>query len=174
VNLRVKASDFAHWDVTRGKWVIEKSAQELLAGSSSEDIRATGAVNVQGETIPARTLATDTRAIDFDDYNAVKLLPETKLAGDAVGVTGTSWLKYADAALSGKAFAAKVASTGTGEIKVHLDSPTGPVVSTVAVPNTGDVYTYQSVTAPITGATGKHDVYLTFTGDFKISTFSVK
>ncbi|GAA3217710.1 glycoside hydrolase family 3 protein [Actinocorallia longicatena] len=174
VNLRVKASDFAHWDVTRGRWVVERSVQDLMAGSSSGDIRATGTVAVQGETIPARNLATATRAIDFDDYEAVRLLPETLLEGDAVGVGGTSLLKYADAALAGTVFTAKVASTGTGEIKVRLDAPDGPVVATVAVPDTGGVYAYQDVTAPVTGATGRHDVYLTFTGDFKISTFSIK
>ncbi|GAB3752828.1 PQQ-dependent sugar dehydrogenase [Spirosoma pomorum] len=44
-------------------------------------------------------------------------------------------------------------------IDVHLDSPTGPVISTLAYESTGKWDNYQTKRAPVTATTGKHDVY---------------
>jgi len=38
VRFTVRASDLAFWDVTRSKWVVERSPFDLMAGSSSADI----------------------------------------------------------------------------------------------------------------------------------------
>jgi beta-glucosidase len=41
------------------------------------------------------------------------------------------------------------------------------------VPSTGDVYRYTSTSTGLTGAHGIHDVYLVFTGDLRIASFSL-
>lgn len=108
-------------------------------------------MRVQGETIPARNLAVPTRAVNFDDYQGVRLADETKVRGDAVGATDSDWIKFADASLgSGAATftaSAAKASAGDGSIEVRLDSPTGPLAGTATVSSTGDVYKYTSTTA---------------------------
>jgi beta-glucosidase len=179
VRLELCVPDLAHWDVTRNKWVVESSVHDILVGASSADIRARTTLRVRGETIPARDLSKDTRAIDFDDYAGVDLVDESKARGDAVGAVTGDWLKFADVDLrsGARSFTARVAraAAGAGSIEVRLGDPaTGKVVGTASVPSTGDKYVYTTTTAALTGASGRHDVYLRFTGDLRISTFSLR
>lgn len=59
----------------------------------------------------------------------------------------------------------RVASaTSGGKIEVRLDSATGTVVGTCTVAGTGGWQTWATVTCPVSGATGTHDLYLRFTG----------
>jgi beta-glucosidase len=181
VRLRLRAADLAHWDVTRNKWVVESGDYDLMAGASSADIRQRATLRVRGETIPARDLAKTTRAVDFDDYSGVRLVDESKASGYAAGATGSGqWLKFAAAALGNGAaattFTARTAraSAGTGSIQIRLDSPSGRLAGTATVAATGGKYTYSTTTAVLSGATGRHAVYLVFSGDTRISTFSIK
>jgi beta-glucosidase len=185
VRLKVPVADLAHWDVTRGRWVVESSAYDFMVGSSSADIRQQATLRVDGQTIPPRDLASTTRAESFDDYSgvmndssALQLVDETKAAGTAVGVTGTGWIKFAGAGLGRgpETFTASVAraAAGSGSIEVRLDSPTGPLVGTAQVPSTGDKYTYTTTTAALSGAGGRHDVYLVLNGDQRLATFSMR
>ncbi|QFZ21477.1 glycoside hydrolase family 43 protein [Saccharothrix syringae] len=63
-------------------------------------------------------------------------------------------------------FTARVASASTagGTIELRLGSATGTVVGRCTVPNTGGWQTWQSVTCPVSGATGTQDLFLRFTG----------
>ncbi|MEU5991055.1 glycoside hydrolase family 3 C-terminal domain-containing protein [Spirillospora sp. NPDC047418] len=173
--LRLDASDLAIWDVTRDKWTVERSKQDLLIGSSSADIRQHTTLNVRGERIPDRDLSKATRAADFDDQNGIQLVDETKVKGDAVAGAANSWLKFADADLgrSTGTITARVAGTSATTIQVRLDRPDGPVAGTLNVPSTGDEYTYKEITAEVRNARGDHDVYLVFNGETRLSTFSL-
>ena len=176
VRLTVPVSDLGHWDVTRGRWVVESSPVEVRVGASSADIRQRATVSVRGEDIPARRLDRETRAIDFDDHAGVDLVDETKEFGEAVGATDGDWLKFGDADLGRRTrqLSAEVASLAAGgTIEVHLDSPGGRLLGTAQVPATGDVRTYATATAPLAAASGHHDVFLVFRGSFRISTFAI-
>jgi hypothetical protein len=62
-------------------------------------------------------------------------------------------------------FTTRVASnTSGGRVELHLDSPTGPTVGTCTVQGTGGWQTWSTVSCPVTGATGTHDLYLRFAG----------
>ena len=62
-------------------------------------------------------------------------------------------------------FQARVASnTSGGNIEIRLDSLTGPVVGTCAVPGTGGWQNWVTATCNVSGANGTHDLYLKFTG----------
>ncbi|MEU4574250.1 family 43 glycosylhydrolase [Nonomuraea sp. NPDC023979] len=62
-------------------------------------------------------------------------------------------------------FTARVASaTSGGRIELRLGSATGALVGTCAVTGTGGWQNWASVTCPVSGATGTHDLYLRFTG----------
>lgn len=178
VRLALHAADLAHWDVTRGRWVVETSGYDVLVGRSATDIRQHARLRVHGERIPARDLSRTTRAIDFDDYAGVTLLDESKTHGDTVGATGDGgWLKFAGARLDGPlTFTARTAraAAGEGTIAVRLDNPTtGRLLGTATVASTGDVYTYATSTAPLLPATGRHDVYLVLGGELRVADFSL-
>jgi beta-glucosidase len=177
VSLTVPVSDLAHWDVTRDRWVVETSTHEVMVGSSSADIRQRAVVNVRGETIPARSLARETRAINFDNYRGVDLVDESKPFGDAVGASEGAWLQFSDVDLDRRAtaFSAEVASAGGGSIEVRLDDPVGGrLLGTAQVAATGGIYSYATTTATLAAGHGRHDVFLVFHGAFRISTFAIE
>lgn len=175
----VTASDLQFWDVTRNKWVLETGRYDLMAGGSSADTPQSAALAVHGEVIPPRDLSVPTQAQNFDDYSSgVQLVDTSKAAGTSVASAGGGqWIKFAGALLKDpRTFTASVASAGTGgSIQVRLDNPSsGRLLGTVQVPDTGSVYTYQTVTAPLASVTGQHDVYLVFTGQARLDTFSLR
>jgi beta-glucosidase len=175
VTLRVKVADLAHWDVTRGRWVVESATHDVLVGSSSADIRQRGTLRVHGETIPARDLSRTTRAESFDTYAGVQLVDESKPRGTAVGSTAAGeWIAFKGSRL-GTGFTAQVAkaSAGTGSIEVRLGSPTGRLLGTAQVSSTGDKYAYATTTARLARASGTQDVYLVFSAGLRLSTFRI-
>ncbi|WP_433688839.1 family 43 glycosylhydrolase [Micromonospora carbonacea] len=79
--------------------------------------------------------------------------------GDYIKVKGVAFGSGA-ASLS-----ARVASAGSGgTIEARLGSPTGTRVGVCTVPVTGGWQTWQTVSCPVTGATGTQDLYLRFVG----------
>ena len=87
---------------------------------------------------------------------------------DVANIENNDWIQVKNfdfGAAGASGFNARVASaTSGGNIVIHLDSTTGPVIGTCAVAGTGGWQTWQTKTCSITGATGLHDVYLVFTG----------
>jgi glucosylceramidase len=64
----------------------------------------------------------------------------------------------------------RTASAGNGgTAEFHLDSATGTLVGTATLPVTGGWQTWTTVSAPITGASGLHDLYVVFKGGTSIS-----
>ncbi|MEU4215761.1 family 43 glycosylhydrolase [Actinoplanes sp. NPDC026623] len=62
-------------------------------------------------------------------------------------------------------FTARVASGASGgKVEVRLDSATGTLAGTCTVAGTGGWQAWTSVTCPVSGAAGTHDLYLRFTG----------
>ncbi|NED96240.1 carbohydrate-binding protein [Phytoactinopolyspora alkaliphila] len=179
VTFDLRASELARWDVTRDRWVVERSVYDVLVGASSADIRQQATLRVNGEVIPPRDLSKSTRAVNFDDYSGVRLVDESKERGTSVEGDDGAWVKFADARLRQRTttFTARVASAGSGEgsIEVRLDSPTGPLAGTASVESTGGVYEYTTVSGSVSlpGAAFTRDVYLVFDGDVRLASFTI-
>ncbi|MDQ0956482.1 beta-glucosidase [Streptomyces sp. B4I13] len=176
VRLKLRDSDLAHWDVTRSKWVVESGTYDVMVGASSTDIRSRTSLKVRGETIPPRDLSAVTSAEDFDDYSAISLVDESKAGGTAVSATTDgAWLKFADTGLrSGASEVTAQLAGASGTLEVRLGSPTGRLVGTARFDGTSSPYTYETVTAPLTGAKGRTDVYLVLSKGVRLSTFSLR
>jgi beta-glucosidase len=176
VELDVPVDALRHWDVTRDRWVVERSTHDVMIGGSSLDVRARTVVHVAGERIPARDLTIDTAAQNYDVAEGTTLVDTSKERGTSVATAdGGAWLAYRDVDLGKGAatFTASVAraEAGTTHLEVRLDGPQGRLVGSVDVSSTGDVYRYEEVSAPLTRASGRHDVYLVADGPMRISTF---
>ncbi|QYC44226.1 Arabinoxylan arabinofuranohydrolase precursor [Nonomuraea coxensis DSM 45129] len=79
--------------------------------------------------------------------------------GDYVKVKGVA---FGSGATS---FSARVASaTSGGRIELRLDGVNGTLAGTCTVPGTGGWQTWTTVTCPVSGATGTHDLYFRYTG----------
>ncbi|NGN62583.1 carbohydrate-binding protein [Streptomyces sp. A7024] len=179
VTLPLSRDDLAHWDVTRSRWVVERSTYELMVGPSSGDIRGRTTLDVRGETVPPRDLSRVTRAENFDDYDGVRLVDEAKPRGTAVGAEAAgAWLLFDDADLGGgaKRLTAQVAkeSSGEGTLEVRLGAPDGKSVGRATVASTGSRYQYAEVTAALSGGTGRQAVYLVLSEGLRLSTFSLR
>jgi beta-glucosidase len=174
VTLRMKIADLAHWDVTRGRRVVESSVHDLLVGASSADIRLRGSLRVPGETIGVRDLTRRTRAESFDSYGGARLADESKARGTTVAaVHDGDWIAFRGSRL-GTAFTARVANEGVaGRIEVRLGSPSGRLLGAAAVPGTGDRYAYTDATARLDRAAGARDVYLVLTAGVRVSEFRI-
>ncbi|MFF3403631.1 ThuA domain-containing protein [Streptomyces sp. NPDC002659] len=88
--------------------------------------------------------------------------------GQTLGhIEAGDWARYDGLAVNGKTgFSARVVSGGPGgTLQVRTGSPTGPILGSVAVPNTGDWSTFQDVSTNLSDVpAGTADVYLTFAG----------
>ncbi len=173
VRLTFPVSALAHWDVTRNRSVVESGTYDVLAGSSSADIRLQAALPVAGERIPPRDLSKPTRAADFDDYQGVHLVDASKAGGDAVSASD-GLLRFTDVSLGPDAATFTARTAGAGTVEIRLDSPTGPLAGTAKAAPAGDAYSYTTTTAALHGAKGRRDVYLILRGGLRISTFSLR
>ncbi|MEM7473931.1 MAG: carbohydrate-binding protein [Planctomycetota bacterium] len=60
---------------------------------------------------------------------------------------------------------ARVSSrSSSGTVEFRLDSPNGPLIASITPGNTGGWDNYVNETAPVSGVTGVHDLYLVFSG----------
>jgi glucosylceramidase len=117
-------------------------------------------------TVPA------TQQIQASSYNDEFGL-ETESTSDTnggydLGYTDTGdWARYKNVNFASgiSTVSVRTASNGTGgTVEFHLDSTTGTLVGTATLPVTGGWQTWTTVTAPVTGASGTHDLYLVFKG----------
>jgi beta-glucanase (GH16 family) len=128
-----------------------------------------------GTTPPPGDGGTAYRQIEAESYNAQS---GTQVGGAASAAGGSylgwlangDWARYSGIDFSSSAahqFTARVASGAAGGVsglvEVRLDSPSATPVGSFAVANTGGWESWRNVPANISGVTGTHDVYLTFT-----------
>ena len=79
--------------------------------------------------------------------------------GSYIKVAGVDFGEGADK------FTACVASAESGgNIELHLDSKTGPVVGNLKCSGTGGWHSWEEVSCDVAGADGEHDLYLVFNG----------
>ncbi|WP_214417026.1 ThuA domain-containing protein [Sphaerisporangium fuscum] len=118
------------------------------------------------------TTATSDVTTQAESYSSVSgAQPFTKAGannGRTLGyIDPGDWSGYAGLNVGGAtSFRARVVSGGPGgQIQIRTGSPTGTVLGTVNVPNTGGWDTFATVSTPLTGVpAGTADVYLTYTG----------
>ncbi|HEX3850933.1 MAG TPA: carbohydrate-binding protein [Polyangiaceae bacterium] len=106
-------------------------------------------------------------AASFDSSSPKVKSEDCAEGGSDVGaIDANAFSAYKNLSLDGaQTLAVRVASVGAGgNIELHLDSATGTLLGTCAVPVTGDYQKWVTQTCPLTGASGSHDVYLVYTG----------
>jgi beta-glucosidase len=81
-------------------------------------------------------------------------------------ISNNNWAQFPEADFSGKVeFQASVASRACGgSIEVHLDQLDGPLACTLTVPDTKGWEKWVNVSAPLTGISGEHSIFLKFLG----------
>lgn len=164
-------SAFAFWDVAAGRWRVEPGAYELLAGASSEDVRARTTVTLDGEpAVPRPVVERGLDAVDFDEQSGVEIVDRAKAAGDSVtavaGKDGELLFRGCDFGTGVTEVTVEVSGEGTAE--VSLDG--GPVLAEVApqAPTSGP-YDYTTLRASFAVVDGVHDVRLRLRGPLRVA-----
>ena len=87
-----------------------------------------------------------------------------------------AWVEYKPQNFTGKSdIAIRVSSSGHGGyIHVHIDALDGPEIASLTVPHTGGWQNWTTVSAAISGVTGKHRMFLRFAGPKKMPICNVK
>ena len=142
-----------------------KKTSYTLPGFAGATFTWSGTQN-GGYTVPA------TNRIQASSFNSVSGL-ETEPATDTLGGYDVGYADNSDYAVYQNVdfttgitnVTARVASASNGgTLEFRLDSPAGPLISSVAITNTGGWQTWRTVTAPVSGANGRHNLYLLFRG----------
>lgn len=176
VSFELKAEDLAFWDVTRDRYCVEKGSYTIMAGPSSSQLPETAVLQVEGETIPPRTLREPVRAVNYDDYQGV-FLDECREGGESIRLIGeTGWIAFHDVDLGDASVTFQARVSGHikgGEIVITTGSPDGPAAGSCKVLPTGGRQAWTTVQAELTGLTGRTDVFLTMKGEVQISWFRI-
>ncbi|MGA5705919.1 glycoside hydrolase family 3 C-terminal domain-containing protein [Streptomyces cellulosae] len=149
-------SAFAFWDVAAGRWRVEPGAYELLAGASSEDVRLSTTVTLEGEPgAPRPVVEHGLDTADFDEQSGTEIVDRTKESGDAVTPLGgkDGELLYRRCDLGAGVREVSVEVSGTGTVEVALEG--GPLLASLSPEApTGDPYAYVTLTEPVDGTPG--------------------
>ncbi|GAA3343819.1 glycoside hydrolase family 3 C-terminal domain-containing protein [Amorphoplanes nipponensis] len=166
VTLPLRVDDLAFFDVVQDRPVVERARHSVLAARSCTDLTASTTLTVHGEELPGRRAA-GLRAASRDGEYGTALTDEGPERGDAVvAVRDGAWLAFGrvDFGAGTDRITAAAAAAGPGaRIEVRLDEPlSGPVAAVFDVPATAGRHDWAEVAAPLTGATGRRDLYLVF------------
>lgn len=164
-------SDFAFRDVAAGRWRVEPGPYELLAGASSEDVRARTTVILEGEpAAPRPVVERGLDAVDFDEQRGTEIVDRTRTAGDSVtpvaGEDGELLFRHCDFGTGVTEVTVEV--SGGGTVEFSLDG--GPVLAALSprVPTPGP-YDYTTLRASCPLTAGVHDVRLRLRGPLRLA-----
>ncbi|MGW3665938.1 glycoside hydrolase family 3 C-terminal domain-containing protein [Streptomyces sp. NPDC005141] len=169
ISFELPLSALAFWDVAHGRHRLEPGAYELLVGASSEDIRLSATVELEGEPgAPRPVLERGLDAADFDEQRDTVIVDRTKAAGDAVTPVGggRGELVYRGCDFGGGATRITIDAAGEGVVELSLDG--GPPVAELPPVATRGAYDYRTLAAAFT-ADGVHDVRLGLRGPVRLA-----
>ncbi|MDG9727803.1 glycoside hydrolase family 3 C-terminal domain-containing protein [Streptomyces sp. DH41] len=171
VAFELPLSALAFWDVAHDRWRLEPGPYALLVGASSEDVRLSATVALDGEPATPRPVRErGLEAAGFDEQSGTEIVDRTKAAGDAVtpvaGRTGELLFRDCDFD-SGVAGVTVTVAGGEGTVEIALgDGPATAVLSRSA-PGSGP-YDYTELDAPLT-AEGVHDLRIRLRGSLRLA-----
>ena len=184
--LRLPVSALASWDVAAGRMTVDPGDYLVKVGSSSANIRQAGWLRVRGPAAPPRPVhGRWVRAADFDDYDGVTLVDESRERGDAVTPAGPApgWIQFCETGLGPGPLTLTVRvacgepapATIVCQVMVCQAGPRCAPLGQVTVPPTGDRYVYTEVSVPLREVPepGPTDLYLVLDGPVRLAAFRV-
>ncbi|GAA2302489.1 glycoside hydrolase family 3 C-terminal domain-containing protein [Streptomyces kunmingensis] len=164
VTFTVPFRDLGHHDVARDRWSVTSGPYELLVGASSEDIRHTAQLTVEGDEPAPRPVRTDgLEAAAYDEQRGTEIVDRTKISGDAVTtVDDEGELVYSDCDF-GDDGVSGVRVEAAGEGVVELGE-----TCVITVPATGGPYDYVTLHADFTAA-GVRDLRVRLRGGVRLA-----
>ncbi|NUR60212.1 MAG: carbohydrate-binding protein [Catenulispora sp.] len=161
--------DYAPTGKLPSTWMQSASQQPINDGDGKPALFPYGFGLTYGPvTTPTAYQQRQAEAFTTQSGTRTETTTDTGGGSDVGYITAGDWLSYASVdfgSTTGTSVTTRLASGAsvTGSVQYRLDSTTGPVIATVPVSNTGGWQTWTSTTTNLTGATGSHTVFITFT-----------
>ena len=152
------------------------AVMEIMVNSTYADTPTWRSVSVYlCDNLPWSQSASSTlKAAEYNSSLGTQNQPTSDVGGgDNVGwISNANWLGYYNVDFGSTSpthvvarVAAGAGSTITGSVLVNLDTPTTTPVANLSISSTGGWQNWVNVSTSISGVTGYHDVYLTFSSD---------
>ncbi|MDQ0765458.1 glycoside hydrolase family 3 N-terminal domain-containing protein [Streptomyces canus] len=150
-------------------WMQSASQQPINTGDGKTPLFPYGA----GDSFPSTQNPYDViGAAYYDDQSGTGLehCTDSGCGQDVGWIAANDYIGYYDVdfgTTSPTSVVTRIASNSSvsGSLQYHLDSPTGPLLATVSLSNTGGWQSWTSRTASVTGsATGVHKLYVVASG----------
>ncbi|MGW7338836.1 glycoside hydrolase family 3 C-terminal domain-containing protein [Streptomyces sp. NPDC054808] len=170
VAFEVPLSALAFWDVAHGRWRLEPGPYALLVGASSEDVRLSTTLTLDGEPAAPRPVGErGLEAADFDEQSGTQIVDRTKTAGDAVTPTagGTGELLYRSCDFGTGVTRTTLSVAGTGTVEMALDGGAWTPALSPSAPAAGP-YDYTELDGAFT-AGGVHDLRIRLRGALRLA-----
>ncbi|CAL9435053.1 glycoside hydrolase family 3 C-terminal domain-containing protein [Streptomyces sp. enrichment culture] len=170
VAFEVPLSALAFWDVAHGRWRLEPGPYALLVGASSEDVRLSTTLTLDGEPAAPRPVGErGLEAADFDEQSGTQIVDRTKTAGDAVtpAVGGTGELLYHSCDFGTGVTRTTLSVAGTGTVEMALDGGAWTPALSPSAPAAGP-YDYTELDGAFT-AGGVHDLRIRLRGSLRLA-----
>ncbi|NDZ72216.1 carbohydrate-binding protein [Streptomyces sp. SID10362] len=170
VAFEVPLSALAFWDVAHGRWRLEPGPYALLVGASSEDVRLSTTLTLDGEPAAPRPVGErGLEAADFDEQSGTQIVDRTKTAGDAVtpAAGGTGELLYRACDFGTGVTRTTLSVAGTGTVEMALDGGVWTPALSPSAPAAGP-YDYTELDGAFT-AGGVHDLRIRLRGSLRLA-----
>ncbi|MCI7768672.1 MAG: glycoside hydrolase family 3 C-terminal domain-containing protein [Oscillospiraceae bacterium] len=172
--IEIDRSELEFWDVSREKFCLETGDYTFMAGASSEDIRDTAALFIEGETVPPRDVRKAVKAINFDDKGTVKMLWSKGLSEHFIQSSGyTPYLIYQSCNTDGaKMLEIKASAWEKPEnVKVYADTTDSAPIAEIAVPPTDGIDDFRTITVSVEKLSSVHDLIFELGGSSALLSF---
>lgn len=173
VSLTFRCMDCAFWSTEKNAYVLDRGNYQLQVGASSEDIRGSVELFIDGTPVAARDAAGRTEAIDAEDYRGVQFLTDKKDGQTYLEAKDfRSFAVYPGFDLSAvNAFEAYVSSPA-GQFELILaDNRTGEILGTLSGIGTGSFTRFTPLTCDINSRNDVTDLRICFTKQTSLKSF---
>lgn len=171
VNFTLKNSDLIHYEVESRTYIVDGGIADIKIGSSSNDLRLTGQINLQSGTVGTtyrQNPFAKTEAENFEKKSSSGVIISSCNTGGQclTSLSNKSYVVYKNFDFSTEAlqFDASLSSPADNQssIQIVLDSITGSLAGTLKIAKTGNTDIFQVQSCTLNGVTGVRDVYLVF------------
>lgn len=175
ISIAVERASLEFYDVTREKLCVENGSYTFMAGASSDDIRLTASINIDGEIIPPRDIRKATKTICYDEK--INLSMKWSKTHSAHFMKLDGWggqLAFLGCQFNNETrFHANCASYAAmkGKITIRIDNPSGEVIGSLEVNHTMSIDAFEEYITDISQISGVHNLYLILEKEISILDF---
>ena len=172
VTLSFDVSDLAFWDINSNSYVLWSGEYEIQVGASSEDIRQTADITVNGEKYQGINVNNAVPAAASWNYIGVEFRTSKNLDEYAVLNDWQSRITYEHCRLDGETKIEITASSPiAGNALVITNASNGMELARVDIPLTGGLINFETVTAEVAMPKGCYDLKLKSNGMLSLKSF---